>query len=208
MKSKLRPSFFGKLGHFTQLIKLELTIPVFASEFKNECKITRFITKHAATLEYLAFAAPQHTTRSYAINQHTQEGIRRIFSIDPSIKFPHLRTLELNLHKPTSISFAACIRPFVDTITSLVLKDQCLSRNDLDILTSAFTRNPAIVTSAWLFLDNLSPLIVDLLAERFPSLTDLTLTTSQLASHDDDVGSTSEVCLVIDKARCDEKFPL
>jgi hypothetical protein len=65
--------------------------------------------------------------------------------------------------------------PFVKTLTAIDLSRQCLSLEGLDVVSDVFSGNCGVLTSARLELKNLSPQAVDMLAERFQSLADLTL---------------------------------
>jgi hypothetical protein len=186
----LSPSFFGKLDHFPHLIKLEIAMPIVPSDMNDQ--ISHFIAKHAATLEYLSFFGHHHPFLSGA----SSEPVLQIFSFGLPLNFRRLRTLSLDVPKLWSthgIALAACIRPFVHTVTTLILKQQYLSLEELVVVSNAFARSPGVLTSAWLDLERLTPQTVDLLAEGFQSLTDLTLTTSLITSDD----SYSEVCTLL-----------
>jgi hypothetical protein len=187
------------LDHFPHLIKLEMDIQVLPSD--NNGHITCFIAKHAATLEYLSFATPRGLFWPDVTSEQILEAISQIFSIGLPFNFPRLRTLVLDIGEYASshgVSLAACIRPFVNTVTTFILKEQGLSMEELDIVSNVFALNPGALTSAWLGLESLDPQAVDLLAERFPGLTDLTLTTSNITRGSDfPPGSYSEVCLLL-----------
>jgi hypothetical protein len=186
--SDLSPSFFSKLDHFPHLIKLEMDILILPSDTNDQ--ITRFIARHAATLEYFCFSSPYRMFYPAEFRERVLEATSQVFSIGLPSNFPRLRTLVLDVGKyalPHGISLAACIQPFVNTVTTLILKKQFLSMEDLDVVSNALACNPGVLTSAWLDLQSLGPQTVDLLAERFRSLTDLTLTTSQIP----------EVCLLL-----------
>jgi hypothetical protein len=178
----LAPSFFDKLGHFPHLIKLELSMLAILSDFSTHCPITHFIAKHAATLEYLYFGNPHDLFRSDEVMKQILQSDEHVFSGLP-FNFPRLQKLELDLDHFSSlaISLATCIRPFVDTLTTLLLKEQELSVVGLDVVLRAFSRNPGGLKSAWFDLKCLSPQAVDLLAERLPNLADLTMAVSAIA---------------------------
>jgi hypothetical protein len=172
--------WFDKLGHFPQLISLELSMFVLLDEL-NDGAIARFITKHAATLEYLSFGNSlfhprfQFMEDEFEAVELTRQNILRVFSF-MTLPFPRLRKLELDLeHTECGMSLATCIRPFVNTLTTLILKKN-LSTDDLDVVSDAIARKPGVLTSVSLDLECLSPRSVDLLAERLPNIADLTLT--------------------------------
>jgi hypothetical protein len=162
------------------LSKLELSIRAIDLSF------TRFITRHAATLKFLSLAVDHECWREDVV-EATLQAVRDAFTVGPPFEFPRLQTLELalGLHTSHSMSLATCIRPFVDTVTALILKEQLISTRDLNIVLSAFSHNPGILTSASLDLEELCPLTVDLLAKHCPGLTDLKLSVQRITGDDD-----------------------
>jgi hypothetical protein len=178
----LPTSFFDRLGYFPRLIKLELSIRAIDLSF------TRFITRHAATLNSLSLAVGQACWAKDEA-EATLQTVRDAFTVSPPFEFPRLQTLQLalafSLHRLHSMSLATCIRPFVDTLTALILKKPYI-RGELDIVLSAFSHNPGVLTSASLDLEILSPRTVDLLAKHCPGLTDLKLGVQWITGDDDD----------------------
>jgi len=83
------------------------------------------------------------------------------------------------------MTLATCIQPFVGTLTTLILKQQYIITTDLEIILSAFSRNPDVLTSASLHLRQLSLQTVNLFANHCPGLTDLKLTVQVIMGVED-----------------------
>jgi hypothetical protein len=104
--------------------------------------------------------------------------LQRIRIIFSKINLPHLQKLEIdrrNVYPAFNIEIEWCIRPFTNTLTTIDLTHEALELDDLQMLSDLFAQEPQILRTASLAIPCVTPQVVDLLANKFQGLQDLTI---------------------------------
>lgn len=187
---------FHRLGYFPRLKSFALSIPFDGGHLSEPRRLREFLCKHAQTLEHIRLGAHRATVHAIPLDPQLQSSlwIRNTLA-HITVPMTALRTLHIALRplRGDLTQLNTSLRTLAHQLESLTLTDRPLTYREVRGILDAFEhvsrdgRLKLVNLSIW--VQHLSPQLIDLLAERLPKLRTLELGFKEI-SHQENVIQT------------------
>lgn len=166
--------FFRALKVLPRLQNLSIQLPLNREYIADPSALAHFINDHRQSLQHLAL----HTYHPFFLLDMQDESVCQMLSHILSV---NLLSLELPISL-TPDSILGYIRPFCQTLTSLVLVGGNLTYDQIRRVAANFVLRAPYdrLTVLSLNVDNFTPEILELLSDNFPSLKKLCITATNI----------------------------